>query len=284
MSSNFPLVSVIVPCFNSGETLMRTISSIERQTYGCFEIIIVDDGSNDLLTISRLDEMRSKYSKILKHEKNLGLPAARNSGFKYATGDFILFLDSDDWLEDSAIEKMLSSYWRAKRKVFVFSDLIFEGDRSGVSERIYKPFSQLVINRIPYCFLISKNDLQFDDLYNEDLRDGLEDWDFNLRLLESGFTPLRIAEPLFHYSIGLGGLFTRKTRFRFFSIWKQIRRSHKNTYKVSNLLKLVNEEIKNFGFPSICLPFFVLFLSSLRIDFILNRFFVFGLLFYRKVH
>ena len=78
--SDFPLISVIVPCFNSGETLKRTILSIKKQTWVQKEIILVNDGSTDELTINTIRELRDEKIVKLIIQKNNGLAAARNKG------------------------------------------------------------------------------------------------------------------------------------------------------------------------------------------------------------
>lgn len=97
-SPNTKKVSVIVPVYNRRDIILETINSVLNQTYQKFEIIIIDDGSNDYTwkIIKKLKEDNIKYI----YQKHSGLPAkARNTGLKVATGEYIAFLDSDDvWL------------------------------------------------------------------------------------------------------------------------------------------------------------------------------------------
>ena len=103
MSSNIvkELVSVVIPCYNSHKYLLRAINSIKNQEYKNFEIILVNDGSDNKETLDLINSL--KEIKIINH-KNLGLSAARNSGMKNSSGEFILFLDSDDWWKPSKLE------------------------------------------------------------------------------------------------------------------------------------------------------------------------------------
>ena len=78
-NKNLDLISIIIPCFNSGKTIKRTISSIDNQTWDNKEIIVVNDGSNDKYTLNVLQEL--KKVKVI-NQKNMGLPSARNSGVK----------------------------------------------------------------------------------------------------------------------------------------------------------------------------------------------------------
>lgn len=93
-----PLISVIVPTFNRENFIGYCIDSILEQTYQNFELIIVDDGSND----STKDILQRYYDKIkIIRQENKGVSAARNNGLKIAKGDYIAFCDSDDtWLSE----------------------------------------------------------------------------------------------------------------------------------------------------------------------------------------
>ena len=102
-----PLVSVIVPCFNSGNTISRTIDSVVKQTWKNIEIVIVNDGSTDQLTIEVLDLISSQKNIKIHSQTNKGLASARNYGIRISKGEFILPLDSDDWLDENAIKIMI---------------------------------------------------------------------------------------------------------------------------------------------------------------------------------
>lgn len=92
-----PLISVIVPIYNVEKYLARCVDSIVNQTYKNLEIILVDDGSTDT-SPNLCDEWAEKDNRIkVIHKTNGGLSSARNTGIEAATGDYILFLDSDDY-------------------------------------------------------------------------------------------------------------------------------------------------------------------------------------------
>ena len=101
-------VSIIIPVYNVADYVSNCIDSVIKQSYSNLEIIIVNDGSTD----NSADICRRKAnldSRILYLEKeNGGLSTARNYGLKFATGDFIYFLDSDDYLVINAIESLVS--------------------------------------------------------------------------------------------------------------------------------------------------------------------------------
>lgn len=93
------LFSVIIPVYNAEKYISRCLQSLSSQTMTNYEVIIVDDGSNDhSIEICRKYQIKFCYCNIISHSKNMGASIARNSGIKYATGDYIIFLDSDDTL------------------------------------------------------------------------------------------------------------------------------------------------------------------------------------------
>ena len=97
--------SVIVPVYNTEKYLDRCISSIVSQNFDDYELILVDDGSPDAcpMLCDRWAE-RDEHIKVI-HQENGGLPAARNSGLNMAVGDYILFVDSDDYVTEDYFEK-----------------------------------------------------------------------------------------------------------------------------------------------------------------------------------
>src|SRR5258705_10332336 len=90
-----PKVSVIIPTYNRAECLRSAITNVLNQTFQDFEIVVVDDSSQDHTreVVNSLDDKRIKY---IRHERNKGVAAARNTGVSNAKGDYIAFLDDDD--------------------------------------------------------------------------------------------------------------------------------------------------------------------------------------------
>lgn len=109
---NNDLISVIVPCYNVEKYLKKCVESIVNQSYQNLEIILVDDGATDS-TPALCDELAKTDERIkVLHKVNGGLSDARNAGFMVANGDYVVFFDSDDWVELDTIriayEKMTS--------------------------------------------------------------------------------------------------------------------------------------------------------------------------------
>lgn len=102
-----PLVSVIVPVYNVENYLSDCVESIQNQTHHALEIILVDDGSPDSCP-QLCDDYAQKDARIhVLHQKNQGLSAARNSGIRRCTGEYIAFVDSDDFIHRRYIEALL---------------------------------------------------------------------------------------------------------------------------------------------------------------------------------
>ena len=108
MLSNLePLVSVIVPVYNSGKYLDKCIESLLSQTYYNIEVLLIDDGSTDNSNLictqySKIDNRNIVYTK-----SNGGVASSRNTGLNYASGQFLMFCDSDDWVSKDWVEKMV---------------------------------------------------------------------------------------------------------------------------------------------------------------------------------
>ncbi len=125
-----PCISVIIPVYNVEEYLAECLDSILNQTLRQIEIICINDGSTDS-SPKILDEYAKKDNRIrVIHQENKGLSTSRNVGFKIATGEFVYMIDSDDYLELDALEKMYC-LCKANRLDILFFDLVSFYDETG---------------------------------------------------------------------------------------------------------------------------------------------------------
>lgn len=100
------LISVIIPVYNGEKYIKRCINSLINQTYKNIEIIIINDGSKDN-SINIIKEISEKDKRIIIIDKeNQGVSIARNAGIEKASGDYIMFVDVDDWVKTNMIEQM----------------------------------------------------------------------------------------------------------------------------------------------------------------------------------
>lgn len=102
-----PLISIIIPIYNVEPYLDRCINSILAQTYTNIEIILIDDGSSDNSPQICEDFARKDERVVVIHKKNGGQAEARNQGIDICKGDYISFVDSDDWVEPTYVDRLL---------------------------------------------------------------------------------------------------------------------------------------------------------------------------------
>lgn len=116
------LISVVVPIYNVEKYLNKCVDSLLNQDYSNLEIILVDDGSTDS-SGKIVDEYKEKNKNIkVIHKENGGLSSARNAGLKEAIGQYIIFIDSDDWIDT----KMISTLFNLIKKMMrIFQYAVF---------------------------------------------------------------------------------------------------------------------------------------------------------------
>ena len=120
------LISVIIPVYNVEKYLRECIDSVLNQSYQNLEIILVDDGSTDS-SGEICDEYEKQDIRIrVIHQKNQGLSGARNTGFQNANGEYVYFLDSDDWIVPEAIKCLVKRAEEESADVVFFEAFSFE--------------------------------------------------------------------------------------------------------------------------------------------------------------
>ncbi|MGL5253594.1 MAG: glycosyltransferase family 2 protein [Brevinema sp.] len=131
-------ISVIIPVYSVEQYLAECLDSVVNQTHQNLEIIIINDCSPDNSEKIILEyQQKDSRIKYVKHEKNLGLGGARNTGITHATGEYITFIDSDDWIEKDAYQNVLTLMQKSNSNLGVFSALLFDDVSKEVS---YDPY------------------------------------------------------------------------------------------------------------------------------------------------
>ncbi len=198
-NKNLPLVSVVIPYYNRGDTIDDTLDSLVSQTFRNFEVIIVDDGSTDASSVDKLNAIEAaKYPATFIRQKNQGVAATRNNGIKEAKGKYIVCLDSDDILEPTYLEKSVTVLETNPEYSITTTYMNIFGIINEPFEHV--PFDPLTLfkdNMIITAAMFTKDAWQAVGGYKSKI--GYEDWEYWLNLVEHGFWVKQIKEPLFRY-------------------------------------------------------------------------------------
>ncbi len=181
----FPLVSIIIPCYNSGAALRESIDSAILCGYDNVEIIVVNDGSTDTETLHILNEMSFEKVRIV-HQENQGASASRNRGINEAKGVYILPLDADDKLASGFLTQAVNLLEKQSHIAMVAGQVELFGDQTGLYK--LKPFSienLLRANMVTVSSLYRKEDALRIGGYDTTFKKGIEDWDFAIGLVEN---------------------------------------------------------------------------------------------------
>lgn len=211
-----PMISVIIPVYNTEEHLPQCFDSVINQTYKNIEIIVVNDGSTDH-SLSIIQDYSQKDTRIkLIDKKNGGLSSARNAGIKVAIGDYVLHVDSDDWIELDTCEKLLESAIKHNSQIVV-SDVFFETNNRTFVRK--EPYSEIedktsffrkyllhtglnsVCNKLFSLALYKENNL----FHYEDISLG-EDATTLLRLVVMSSCISYVDQPFYHYNMRSSGM------------------------------------------------------------------------------
>lgn len=213
---NNPVVSVVVPAYNTGETLPQCLDSIVCQTYRNLEIIIVNDGSTDNSLEIALSYKNTDARILVLDKQNGGLSSARNQGIRAASGRYVLHVDSDDWIERDMCEVLVQAA-EAQDADIVCSDMFFETEKEHVVRR--EPYADLesgpsflqkyvlrkglnsVCNKLIRLSLYKANGI----MHYEDISLG-EDASALLRLVIVSQKICHVPSPLYHYNLKSAGM------------------------------------------------------------------------------
>ena len=254
-------VSVIIPVYNVEQYLSKCLDSITTQVYKNLEIIVVDDGSTDNSSgvIKKFQKKDQRIKTII--QENKGLSAARNIGIEIASGDFIMFVDSDDWISTDTIKEAVDLIENQK------ADLVFW---SYIKEYLDKSIPKMLFNEQKVfdkyqsrslCRRIAglyQHELRFPEdadslvtvwgkLYKKELLDnvkftdtkfvGNEDALFNLEVFQNIKKAVYLNKPFYHYRKNNSNSYTSNYKPKLYEQWKVL------FQKMSNVI------IENGGEP-----------------------------------
>lgn len=194
-----PRVSVVIPCFDQGRFLDGAIRSVFEQTMGSFEVIVVDDGSTDPETIGVIDRLDSPRTRVIRQD-NRGLSAARNAGISEARGELVVPLDADDELTPEFLDRLVAELDANPDAALACCWARLFGDIDAVwAPRRYNPYQLLLSNSIVGCVVLRRAAWEAVGGYDETMRNGNEDWELWVRLMDAGWGVTEVNEPLFRY-------------------------------------------------------------------------------------
>jgi O-antigen biosynthesis protein len=215
-----PLVSVIIPCYNYGAFVREAIKSVLAQTFQRLEILVIDDGSTEEFTKEVLRDLQFEKTTVI-HQANQGLAQTRNTGATMASGKYICFIDADDVIEPTYLEKALPVLESDESVGSCYSWVQCFGDCTSIwKTEDLDPFflkvrntssSHSVIRKEAWEKVRDANGAGFLSKY-----DGyFEDWVFWIDMLQCGYRGVVIKEPLIRYRIHKNSLGARhKPGFR----------------------------------------------------------------------
>ncbi|HVW99760.1 MAG TPA: glycoside hydrolase family 99-like domain-containing protein [Candidatus Babeliaceae bacterium] len=200
-SKSIPLVSVVIPVYNTAKYLADCLDSVLAQTYSNIEIICIDDGSTDK-SLAILKEYAAKHKEIkVFTQENKGVVVTRNIAVEKASGEYILPVDSDDKITRDCIEKLLRLFDETGCSI-ASPSVQFFGERKG---KYFLPEptarNMALQNCIVNCSMYKKHDWVDYGGYDESFVNGIEDYDFWWNFLQDGKTIARSRDVLFYYRI-----------------------------------------------------------------------------------
>lgn len=197
-----PRLSIVIPCFNHGAYLPETIRSVEAANRADIEIVVVDDGSTDPLTQETVAGLKGDNLTVIR-QKNGGLAAARNAGFRAAKADYLLPVDADNRIHPAYIERGIAILDKDPAVGVVYGDAEYFGAKTG--RWTSGPFDLerlLEWNYIDACAVLRRQVWEQNGGYDGTMpRMGLEDWDMWLGAASRGWKFSYVPEILFDYRV-----------------------------------------------------------------------------------
>ena len=255
---NKGLVSVVLPTYNHGKYLKQSIESVLNQSYSDLELIIVNDGSNDV-TRDLLKEYENNSTMTIIHQENAGLPNALNRGFAVAKGEFLTWTSADNFYEETAIQSMVNFLDMNKEVGVVYGNYFAINQNGqkmaatdnwrGYDRNLVDPavvslpkrarfFKRIPVNSIGPQFLYRASSARIVGKYSD--TPGIEDYDFWSRMeIVTEFMRLPSEEALYSY------------RVHEESISGQLKKEHQMKKTVKVLIRISNQRFLETKFEKL---------------------------------
>ena len=237
----FPLISVIVPFYNSEKFIEQTIKSILNQTFPSYEILIIDDGSTNKMSLEKLEQIKELDKRIkVFHKQNEGLATTRDYGASKSNehARYLMFIDDDDLIEPTFLECGFWTLETNKDAAWAYSDSLGFGSIEYTWNKYFSSEKMKKENDLISAALVRKTDFFLVNGYNLKEKAVNEDWNFWLKLLSKEKFPVHIS---FY-----GEWYRRKEN-------GELQRSRENKERsleiINNTAKGVTKEIKAKQYP-----------------------------------
>ncbi|MBT1703591.1 glycosyltransferase [Chryseosolibacter indicus] len=208
------LLSVVIPYYNMGAYITEALESVINSTWKDLEVIIINDGSTDAMSVQKLAQFENIKNVKVIHQENKGLTETRNRGAAIAKGEYLAFLDADDKVDPAYYEKAIRVL-KAKENVFFVGSWV---QYYGNTAKFWPTFTPqppyaLVHNPVNSSGLVYKRTAFLAGGLNDNRMDfGLEDYESVINMMRHGFNGVVLPERLFHYRVRSGSMFRQVTK------------------------------------------------------------------------
>jgi len=243
-----PRIAVIVPCYRDGDLVGETLASIQEEEP--LEIVVVDDGSTDQVTVSMMDELEAAGTVVIRHTVNKGVAAARNTGLRHTSAPYVLPLDADDLLVPGIAGRLADLLDADPDAGVAYGDY----EEFGESEYVrpvpatIDPFRLAYINEYPQTAMLRRTTLASVGDWDEHKIEGYmyEDWDLWLGLAGRAVTGRHAG----------AGLITHRQRVHGDRLLEGVKRHHVAVYdglcdKHAPLFERIDEHRRNTGLSAV---------------------------------
>lgn len=243
MSDKFPLVSIIIPCYNAEMYIRETLDCVSRISYKNWECIIINDGSTDRsqVIIQEYCNKDQRFHGLIQEQ--MGPSVARNNGIKNSNGKYIFPLDADDLISDTYIEEAVDILENNLNVKIVYAKAKMFGRKNCDWNLPEYSFDKLLLeNMIFVSAMFRKDDFLKTNGFDPTFREGREDWDFWIELLKTGGEVHKIDKVHFFYRTHKFS-HNKNAAMHIKMIRKKIYQKHKELYDgiIDNPIQLIHE-------------------------------------------
>ena len=259
---NMAKVSIIVPVYNAQKYIKRCVESIISQKENDIEVILIDDGSSDN-SLKILEELKKRDKRINVYtQENKGRGYTRNRGVLTAKGDYIMFVDADDWIEENTISTMLeyvekygTNYVRCAcmKEIFqtgrkINTDIIYEYpefvEKEDYKEKIFNTFLDTYFLNSPCLFIVKREFLIRNDIFFDIGSFYAEDLVFNLKIFMKLDNAVFLPYTFYHYMNNEENVITKLSVSKVLSKIKEAITNYSYLYKFFYSFGIKNENIE----------------------------------------